>query len=279
MQKVKDGIYVETEFWGANLGCVVTKAGLVLIDSSTLPQDILKWREEIGPLSDKGVAYMINTDHHEDHAFGSGYFTKNIIIHKTGYDELMKSNKIFKNQLVKMWKEMGDKNVAKTLILEVALPRIAFEDKMVINLEDKTFELTRVGGHSAATIMIYIPGDKILFTGDNVQDKHPWQGQANFKEWIDALSLMEEIDVEVVVTGHERLMGSDGINKMRTYFQQMWDSVEKLLRDDASKEEVVERVNMLGYFAVDESRRELEEGWLKEAIHRMYDEVRYYLKK
>lgn len=277
MQKIKEEIYVETQFWGANLGCVVTKAGLVLIDSPTLPQDILNWREEIGPLGDKGIAYMINTHHHEDHAFGSGYFTKNIIIHKIGYDELMKSNETFKNQLVNMWDEMGDKNATKTLIPEVALPRIAFEDKMVINLEDKTFELSRVGGHSADSIIIYVPEDKVLFAGDNVQDKHPWQGQANFREWIDALSLMDDMDIEVVVTGHEKLTGSEGIKKMRVYFQQMWDIVKTLLRDGASKEEVMEQVqmDMLGYFNVAESSREDQERWLKEGIGRMYDEIRY----
>ena len=71
MQKIADNVYVDTELWGANTGFVVTREGLVMIDTPQYPVDAVRWQDvvaEYGP-----VRYIIYTEPHADHWSG-GYF-------------------------------------------------------------------------------------------------------------------------------------------------------------------------------------------------------------
>ena len=64
MQTYKKRIFVETEYLGANVSCISTKKGPVLIDSPFLPRDAEDWARRIRELTGQDIAYLINTDHH-----------------------------------------------------------------------------------------------------------------------------------------------------------------------------------------------------------------------
>jgi len=69
MQRISDSVFVETGFRGCNVGFVVTKEGVVVIDTPMVPREAIKWREEIarhGP-----IRYVINTEPHGDHFTGN----------------------------------------------------------------------------------------------------------------------------------------------------------------------------------------------------------------
>ncbi|MFH1242285.1 MAG: MBL fold metallo-hydrolase [Pseudomonadota bacterium] len=72
MERVRDNIYVETDFVGCNLGFVVTSKGIVMIDTPQKPTDALEWKKEIQKHGE--VIYIINTDHHQDHALGNFFY-------------------------------------------------------------------------------------------------------------------------------------------------------------------------------------------------------------
>ena len=72
MRKVSAHIYVETSLRGCNPGFVVTKEGIVMIDSPQVPSDALRWRDE---LTGRGeIIYLINTEPHRDHIIGNFFF-------------------------------------------------------------------------------------------------------------------------------------------------------------------------------------------------------------
>jgi len=63
---------------------------------------------------------------------------------------------------------------------EVVLPTRIFEGSLTLQVGDKTVELIEVGpAHTLGDAVVYVPGDKVLFTGDILfKDAHPvvWQG-------------------------------------------------------------------------------------------------------
>ena len=80
MQKITDNVYAETGFRGCNTGFVVTKEGVVMIDTPQIPTEAIKWRDEIakhGP-----VRYLINTEPHGDHITGNYFFEGTVIAHE-----------------------------------------------------------------------------------------------------------------------------------------------------------------------------------------------------
>ena len=79
IQTYKDRILVETEYLGANVSCISTKKGLVIIDSPFLPQDAREWANRIKEKMGNEIAYQINTDHHFDHVLGNAFLTDKVI--------------------------------------------------------------------------------------------------------------------------------------------------------------------------------------------------------
>ena len=98
MEKIKDNIYVETEYLGCNPSFVVTSDGIVMIDTPGLrPRDAFEWKRKMEAFGH--VAYLINTDHHWDHTFGNYFFSGDIIMHEGTMEKLLDQdiNEAFKN--------------------------------------------------------------------------------------------------------------------------------------------------------------------------------------
>lgn len=72
IERVTENVYALTDRRGSDPGYVVTKEGVVLIDTPQLPSDAIGIREEIlkkGPLR-----FVINTEWHLDHIFGDHFY-------------------------------------------------------------------------------------------------------------------------------------------------------------------------------------------------------------
>jgi hypothetical protein len=65
IQAYKKRIFVEIEYVGANVSCISTQKGLVLIDGLFLPKDAKDWARRIRELTGQGIVYfnLINTNH------------------------------------------------------------------------------------------------------------------------------------------------------------------------------------------------------------------------
>lgn len=60
MERIKENIFVETEFVGCNPGFVVTKEGVVMIDTPQRPDEAFRWRKEIQKYGE--ISYIIAGD-------------------------------------------------------------------------------------------------------------------------------------------------------------------------------------------------------------------------
>jgi cyclase len=72
MERVTENVFALTDRRGSNPGYVVTREGVVLIDTAQLPTDAIKMREEIREKG--GLRFLINTEFHLDHIFGNLFY-------------------------------------------------------------------------------------------------------------------------------------------------------------------------------------------------------------
>jgi cyclase len=252
MIKVTDHVYVETKYTGANVGCVLTEQGLVLIESPMLPEDALDWREELRKVSDKEIAYLISTDHHFDHVFGNAFLTKRTIAQRIAYRGFQYLQDNREQPFMQFFPEMYSERRETLDQVEIVLPQITFSREMTLNMGDRTMALTYVGGHCPATIMIYVPEDKVLFAGDNIEvGQLSFTGEARFAPWIEMLRAVEQMEIEWIVPGHGELCGLETARRVRIYFEEMRDRVKKLYEAGAAKEEVLQRVDLTDVVPLD----------------------------
>ena len=81
-----DGVDSNTTF-------IITKEGVIIIDTRPTPSEARKVLKEIRKLTDLPIVYTINTHYHGDHTFGNQVFksSKSIIAHKNVRNTLIKS--------------------------------------------------------------------------------------------------------------------------------------------------------------------------------------------
>jgi cyclase len=105
--------------------------------------------------------------------------------------------------------------------VELTLPNRTFEGELELQVGDKKVVLIEVGpAHTRGDAVVWVPGDKTLFTGDILfKDAHPiiWQGPVS--NWIAALQRLLAMDIETVVPGHGPLTDKSGLAEMLHYLE------------------------------------------------------------
>jgi glyoxylase-like metal-dependent hydrolase (beta-lactamase superfamily II) len=204
VQKIEPGVvrvWVGDHVSSTAVSAIATKKGIVVIDTTNVPKLDQAFRAVIArELGRKDFKYLINTHGHVDHISGNGvYGDCQIIAHENvkgmieemftdiprriewmaGYikeqREQLASGKIEADKKAAAEEQL----VVSTLTAEYlnsspkpTFPTRTFEDKMVLDCGDVTFELFQVGGtHTRSDIFVLVPQKGILFTGDTMADK------------------------------------------------------------------------------------------------------------
>lgn len=254
MQTVKNRILVETEYVGANVSCITTERGLVLIDSPFLPKDAVIWADLIREQTGKEIAYVINTDNHYDHVMGNAFLTQNVICHMTAAKEMdyLRNKPLLKEVIQLAFPEVIPAYESDIDQLDIVSPHITFDRELTLDMGDATIFLEFAGGHSPGTILIYLVEDKVLFTGDNVEGQLPFFGQAQYNQWKDTLKKMLSMDIDVVVPGHGPVAGIEMVETYYTFFRELEKEVEDFHARGLSIEEMAEKSKAIRFFPIED---------------------------
>ncbi len=275
MRQIAQDVYAETNVRGANVGFVVTGEGVVLIDSPMIPAETRWWREQIAEVTDQEIIYLINTDHHRGHVLGNQYLTTAVIAHELAWKEMKSYGESFRNRLINLFKDSEPQVAAEFENLEIILPRVTFTSRMTLHKGSKTIRLIHAGGHTPATSLVHVVEDGVLFTGDIVvNDRHPFMGHGNSKEWLNALTFIRKLGVETIVPGHGELCGRETLEGLSEYIRQMRMQVRTLYLAGRSKTETASRVDLLNFFPVPDKDRQKIRKRFKASIGRVYEEMR-----
>jgi len=280
MQRLTNSIYLETGYLAPNVGCIMTEEGAVLVDSPFLPKDALHWRKELNSIvGNKGISYLINTHCHFDHVLGNSLLCSKIIVQQhdlKGFYAYLDRNML--NADIKMFFPEEFQQYKKELDkVDIILPQIVFFDRLDLYLGGQIIQLISCGGHTRGSILIYIPSDKVLFCGDNVDNGvHPSMGAANFQAWLKLLQDVEQMDIQYVVPGHGEVGDKALVKLMREYFETMIQEVKGHKEAQIEPKVLVEKVkqHMLDYLPVKNKKElEIEKYKLDVGINRIYRQI------
>ncbi len=105
--------------------------------------------------------------------------------------------------------------------IEPVPPNRVFEGELDLRVGDKEVKLLELGpAHTKGDAVVYVPKDKVLFTGDLLfKDSHPlvWEGPVS--NWVGALQRLLDLDIDTVVPGHGPLTDKTGLREMRDYLE------------------------------------------------------------
>ena len=127
----------------------------------------------------------------------------------------------FKQRVIDSFKKEPEIQAQFTDI-QIIVPKITFAHRLDIVRGGRDLRIIRIGGHTAATSVIWMPDDKILFVGDAVWvDQHPYMAQANSKEWLDGLTYIRKLKADQIVPGRGPVCGREATERMSEYIRFM----------------------------------------------------------
>ena len=186
----------------SNAGFVITKAGVVVIDSLGPPVMAKALVAAIKKLTNQPILKVIVTHYHADHIYGLQVFKSlgaQIVAHAAGRPYL--SSDIGAQRLASSRQTLAPW-IDESTRLVPADEWITKETEF--SLGKQRFVINPVGpAHTAEDIALYVPATGVLFAGDLVfQSRIPFVGNADSRGWISALAALTTVAPKIIVPGH-----------------------------------------------------------------------------
>ncbi|MFL7792601.1 MAG: MBL fold metallo-hydrolase [Anaerolineae bacterium] len=271
-------MFVETEFHGANVGFVVTGEGVILIDTPMVPKDARFWLEAIRKRTDQEILYIINTDHHRGHIIGNQYFPMaTVIAHEFAWKNMRSYGDSFHTRLLNLYRNRMPKAAEEWKNnLRIIEPEITFTGRIFLYRGNKEIHLIPVGGHTAATTVVYFPQDRLLFAGDLVvTDRPPFLSQSDTKQWLQALTYVRKLSYDVLVPGHGELSGKEATEKMSDFLRLVRRRVRSAYRSGLSKTDTARTLKQLiHYWPIPAFEKPKADRRFKSSLSRVWNEIR-----
>ena len=242
MRRVSRNAFTEIYFWGCNPGFVVTRGGVVMIDTPQQPMDAVRWRERM--LEHGPIRHLVNTEHHRDHILGNAYYPGVEVIGLAG----LRSRYV--DQIPVMTARDRVEAMKQSDPDSVWLlghpgyppnpPTRTFTDELTLRVGDHTFHCLHLPGHTAPQTAVHVPEEGVVFTGDNVfcrsktfiQEADPW-------DWLATLRRIEGLDVEVIVPGHGEPCDRGYVAEQARILEGWLDAVQRMVDRGLSEDEAV----------------------------------------
>ncbi len=276
MREISPGIFVETDQRGANYGGILTNDGVIVIDTPIVPKQAVAFRDELRRVSGgKPFLFVINTDHHRGHIMGNQFFVPTpVVAHDFAWKHMKGYGDNFKQRVIDSFKKEPEIQAQFTNI-EIVVPKVTFSHRLDIVRGGRDLRIIRIGGHTVATSVVWLPNERILFVGDAVWvDQHPYMAQANSKEWLDGLTFIRKLKADQIVPGRGPVCGRDATERMSEYIRYMRARVRLFHRQGKTKQETIPTVlrEIVGSFPVPTMLKSKTESQIKQGIGRIWNE-------
>ncbi len=242
IEKINDYVYAlvgetkqrSTQNLGNNSthGVVITKTGVIVIDSGASYLGARQIHQAIQTLTDKPITTVINTGGQDHRWLGNDYFKTlgaNIIAsEKTRNDQIARTD----YHLNRLGNLIGDS-------LKGTKPVYAnttFKQRKMLNISGVHLELYHFGGaHTLGDIFVWMPQEKIMFSGDIVfVQRALGTGPAkNIKSWIKVFEKMASFKPKHIIPGHGHTTNLvEATKDTYDYLVFLRDEVRKVIEED-----------------------------------------------
>ena len=266
-QKLDKGVYAFIGIKGnANAGFILTDEGVIVVDSQ-MNEDLAKeMLAEIRRHSSLPLLYVINTHYHGDHTFANHVLspTQGIIAHENTLKFLQEHGAEHLQQFERLFGREQSRGI------KVTLPTQTIQDQLILTFKNRTIQILYFGsGHTNSDLVVYLPQEKILFTGDLVYvGRLPWLGDGNTKPWLKTLEKLKTLDFKTVVPGHGKVGNPQAVQRFEVYLTDLRAAVLTALLHGNSLDEMKQSIRLPTY---QQDLKYLE--WLPLNIEKVYREI------
>lgn len=218
-----------------NTGVIIGDDAVMVIDTQATPvmaQDVVRRIREI---TDKPIKYVMLTHYHAVRVLGAeGYRAEgleHILASRDTYDLMIERGEADKASEIGRFPRLF--RALESVPDGLTWPTITFQGAMSIWLGKLEVQLLQVGrGHTKGDTIVWLPGEKTLFSGDLVEfDATPYTGDAYLTDWPQTLDNLAAMGPKALVPGRgAALIGEErvkaGLDGTRDFLTSMFGSVK-----------------------------------------------------
>ncbi|MBI3777841.1 MAG: MBL fold metallo-hydrolase [Gammaproteobacteria bacterium] len=237
----------ENEGLNSNLGFVVTGDGVLVINTGPGTRIARALHAAIGKITSQPVKWVVNVNSQNHYWLGNGYFKSlgaAIVAHKEA-DRIMRE--VGNMQLTSNQRLLKEKADGTTL----TYPSELLDDKREIKLGKTVVQLLHFGqAHTPGDIVVWLPQQKIAFTGDIVYTERmlvvlPISHSGN---WIQSFDKLAKLYPKIIVPGHGHPADMMTARKdTRDYLAYLRAEIRKSLDKGEMQYDAEERIDQSGF--------------------------------
>jgi len=280
LKPVAEGVYAAIAKPATKVNCngavIVLDDGVMVIDTYSKPSAARALLEQIKTVTAKPVKYVVDTHFHWDHYYGNEVFLGawpagvEIVSSEATRDNIeQRGLPRVKREILEVPKEIDtlkaglakatdakqkaeiqenlrqtEAYLAELRAMQVTLPTLTFDRSLILYQKSRTVQLLWLGrGHTDGDVVVYLPKEKVIVTGDALHGWTPYMGDSYPYDWIRMLEATEKLDFDYVIGGHGDVMRGKGQFKMwEQYFRDLLAETAAAYAQGATLDETRKRV-------------------------------------
>ena len=280
-EKIADGVYYASGGVGSNNVVVVNDDDVLIVDNGTTPQAARNFLADIKTLTNKPVRYVVNTHFHYDHVDGNQIFGPDVqiiahdyvrtaistfdVLNREPYNTSQKIN--VPAQIERLKQQVSaerdtakkaalsaqlsatEQNFAQLKELKATPPTMTYSSKLVLHRGNREIDLLFLGrGHTGGDTVVFLPKEKIVATGDLMESRLAYMGDAYFDEWVATLEALKKLDFDVLLPGHGIPFRDKGlITAYQAYLNDFVGQAGRLKAQGVSAEDAAKRIDLTSH--------------------------------
>jgi glyoxylase-like metal-dependent hydrolase (beta-lactamase superfamily II) len=281
--KIVDGVYHAIGTGNlvvmSNATIIEGDTDVLVVDSHVSPGGAWALREELKAVTPKPIRYVVNSHFHFDHSHGNQVYGPEVQIigHEFARAQMVAGKSI--DSRAHEFFVGGVSNTLKTLEGRLAAasddkeraaiqsqidvqrnhlegtravtptpPNVTLTHTMTLYRGAREIRIIHLGrGHTAGDVVVYLPKERIIATGDLLVEATSYMGDAYFTEWVDTIEALKRLDFETVLPGHGRAFtGKAKLDHWQAYLRDFWAQAQKFHKAGVPWEEAAKQVNLRG---------------------------------
>jgi len=285
-EKVVDGIYYATASGtmtvGSNSPVIVNDDEAMVIDSEITPAAARALVADLKAVTNKPVGYIVDSHYHYDHAFGNQVFAPAIPV--IGHDNTrrrlvgefgnvleqytyLNSVQPVPARLESLKQRIAEEKdpqqkaalerqaansrtyLEQVKEIKVTPPNLTIDRKMTLFRGSREIQILYLGrGHTDTDVVVLLPKERIVCTGDLMESQISYMGDSFPEEWIATLDRLKALDFDTVMPGHGVVFkGKSKIDAFQKYLRDVINQVNASRKQGLSAEEAAKRVDVTAY--------------------------------
>jgi len=230
--RLSDHAYAYTAEGDPNTGIVIGDDAVMVIDTQATPVMAADVIRRIREVTDKPIKYVLLSHYHAVRVLGaSAYQPEHIIASQDTYELIVERGEQDKASEIGRFPRLFQ-NV-ESVPPGLTRPTLTFQNKMTLWLGKLEVQILQLGrGHTKGDTVVWLPQDKVLFSGDLVEfDATPYAGDAYFQDWPQTLDNIAALKPEKLVPGRGAALQSPaqvaaGLAGTRAFVSELYESVK-----------------------------------------------------